>query len=188
MKKPLRKKLFRRSLLARARRIRLLLMDADGVLTDGRVLLASFPDGTVQEVKVFHAHDGAAIKLASEEGLRTGVITGRESPAMTRRAQEMRMEFVYQGCSEKLPALKEIVECSGVSLAEIAYVGDDLPDLPVMERVGLAIAVANSAPEVKRAAHWVTSRPGGDGALREVVELLLKAQGKWEQAIRQAKA
>ena len=176
------------ALRKRAARIRLLLLDVDGVLTDGHIYLQSLPDGTAAEMKVFSAYDGAGLKLARAAGLRTGLITGRDSAAVSRRAREVGMDFVYQDRAEKLGAYEEILREAGVHNAEVAYVGDDLPDLPVLERVGLAIAVANAAPEVKRAAHYVTARSGGAGAVREVVELLLKAQGKWEQAIRLARA
>ena len=177
-----------RTLAARARRIRLLLVDVDGVLTDGRVWLLSQPDGTALEIKGFSAYDGAGLKMARSVGLRTGLITGRDSAATARRARECEMDFVYQKRPEKLPAYEEILERAGVSDREVCFVGDDLPDLPVLKRAGLAVAVANAAPEVKKAAHYVTSRNGGDGAVREVVELILKAQRKWQDAIRKAKA
>jgi 3-deoxy-D-manno-octulosonate 8-phosphate phosphatase (KDO 8-P phosphatase) len=174
--------------VSRARKIQLLLMDADGVLTRGQVVLLSQPDGTALEVKEFDAHDGAGLTLARIMGLRTGIITGRESAALARRAQEMNIEFLYQKRAEKIPAYEEILRLSRVAEESIAYVGDDLPDLPVMARVGLAVAVADAAVEVKRAAHYVTSRRGGDRALREVVELILKAQGKWKDAVKRARA
>ena len=171
----------------RAARIRLLLVDVDGVLTDGRIYLQSLPDGTAVEMKVFDAHDGAGLKLARLAGLRTGLITGRDSTAVTRRAREIGMDFVYQKRDEKLSAYLEILHRAGLRDPEVAYVGDDLPDLPVLARVGLAVAVANAVPEVKKAAHFVTRRSGGAGAVREVVELVLKAQGKWAKAIRMAR-
>ena len=173
---------------ARARKIRVLLMDVDGVLTDGRIWLFSRRDGTASEIKGFSAYDGAGLKLARAAGLRTGVITGRDSAAVTQRARECQIEFVYQGRATKLTAYEEILRATGVSDAEIAYVGDDLPDLPLLQRAGLAIAVANAATEVKRGAHYVTVRSGGDGAVREVIELIVKAQGKWIEASRNAKA
>ena len=176
------------SITSRARKIRILLMDVDGVLTDGRIWLLSRRDGTASEIKGFSAYDGAGLKLARAAGLRTGLITGRESTAVSQRARECEVEFVYQGRSTKLGAYQEILQTTGASDAEIAYVGDDLPDIPLLERVGLAVAVANAAPEVKRAAHYVTSRAGGDGSVREVIELIVKAQGKWEEAARNAKA
>jgi len=172
----------------RARKIRLLLMDVDGVLTDGRIYLQSLPDGTATEMKVFSARDGAGLKLARLTGLRTGLITGRDSAATAKRAREVGMEFVYQNRAEKLSAYEEILRQANLRDVEVAYVADDLPDLPVLGRVGLAVAVANAADEVKKAAHYVTAKAGGEGAVREVVELVLKAQGKWAQAIQMARA
>lgn len=172
----------------RAKKIRLLLMDVDGTLTNGTVCLQGFPDGSVAEMKVFNAHDGAGVKLASIVGLRSGVITGRNSPAVTQRAQEMGVEFVFQGQAQKTSAYEEILRRAGVKDEEVAYLGDDLPDLPLLERVGLAVAVADAAVEVKRAAHYVTRAKGGEGAAREVVELILKAQGRWEESIPKALA
>jgi 3-deoxy-D-manno-octulosonate 8-phosphate phosphatase (KDO 8-P phosphatase) len=176
------------SLLARAKKIKVMLMDVDGVLTDGRIWLLSRRDGTASEIKGFSAYDGAGLKLARAAGLRTGLITGRESSAVAQRAKECEIEFVYQHRATKLGALEEILQTTGASSDEVAYVGDDLPDIPVLERVGLAAAVANAVPEVKRAAHFVTSRSGGEGAVREVIELIVKAQGKWVAASRDAKA
>ncbi len=177
-----------RTLLARAKKIRVLLMDVDGVLTDGRVWLASWPDGTAHEIKGFDAYDGQGLMLARTMGLRTGVITGRDSAAMTRRAKELGLEFVYQGQAAKVAAFEEILAKSGARAEEVCYMADDLPDLPVLRRVGLAVAVANASAEVKKAAHYVTKHNGGAGAVREVVELILKAQGKWAQAIGKARA
>src|SRR5579863_6710055 len=173
---------------ARAKKIRVLVMDVDGVLTDGRVWLLSRRDGTASEIKGFSAYDGAGLKVARAAGLRTGLITGRESSAVAQRARECEIEFVYQHRATKLGALEEILQTTGASSSEVAYVGDDLPDMPVLQRVGLAIAVANAVPEVKRAAHFVTSRSGGEGAVREAIELIVKAQGKWAAASRDAKA
>ena len=173
---------------ARAKKIRVLLMDVDGVLTDGHVWLLSRRDGTASELKGFSAYDGAGLKLARAAGLRTGVITGRESSAVAQRSRECELEFVFQGRASKLGAYEEILQATGASESEVAYVGDDLPDLPVLQRVGFAIAVANAALEVKHAAHYVTVRTGGEGAVREVIELIVKAQGKWEETSRKAKA
>jgi 3-deoxy-D-manno-octulosonate 8-phosphate phosphatase (KDO 8-P phosphatase) len=119
-------------------------------------------------------------------GIRTGLITGRDSPANALRAREASMEFVIQGQPKKLEAYKAILIRAGVTDEEVAYIGDDLPDLPILERVGLAVAVANAVYEVKRAAHYITTVRGGDGAVRELVELILKAQGRWKKAIPQA--
>jgi 3-deoxy-D-manno-octulosonate 8-phosphate phosphatase (KDO 8-P phosphatase) len=176
------------SILKRAKKIRLLLVDVDGVLTDGRIWLLSWPDGTAQEIKGFSAYDGAGLKLARAAGLRTGLITGRQSAAVAQRAREAEIEFVMQGRGEKLPAYLEILRDTKLKDEEVAYVGDDLPDLPVLARVGLAAAVSNAAPEVKRAAHYVTKTAGGNGAAREIVELILKAQAKWSAALASAKA
>jgi 3-deoxy-D-manno-octulosonate 8-phosphate phosphatase (KDO 8-P phosphatase) len=179
---------FPASALRRAKPVRVLLMDVDGTMTPGYVCLQTFPDGSVAEMKMFHAHDGAGIKLASIMGIRTGLITGRDSPATARRAREASMEFVIQGQPKKLESYKAILARAGVTDEEVAYVGDDLPDLPILERVGLGVAVANAVMEVKRAAHYVTVAKGGEGAVREVVELILKAQGRWKKAIPQALA
>jgi 3-deoxy-D-manno-octulosonate 8-phosphate phosphatase (KDO 8-P phosphatase) len=176
------------TLNSRAKKIRVLLMDVDGVLTDGRIWLLSRRDGTASEIKGFSAYDGAGLKLARAAGLRTGLITGRESTAVAQRARECEIEFVYQHRATKLGALEEILQATGANDEEVTYVGDDLPDLPVMQRVGLAVAVANAVPEVLRAAHFVTKRSGGEGAVREVIELIVKAQGKWAAASRDAKA
>jgi 3-deoxy-D-manno-octulosonate 8-phosphate phosphatase (KDO 8-P phosphatase) len=172
--------------LRRGKKIKVLLVDVDGTMTNGEVCLQAFPDGSVAEMKVFNAHDGAGLKLASIMGIRTGLITGRDSLATARRAREASMEFVIQGQAKKLDAYKAILIRAGVTDEEVAYVGDDLPDLPLLGRAGLAVAVANAVFEVKRAAHYVTLARGGDGAIREVVELILKAQGRWKKAIPQA--
>jgi 3-deoxy-D-manno-octulosonate 8-phosphate phosphatase (KDO 8-P phosphatase) len=176
------------SAAARARKVRVLLMDVDGVLTDGHVYLQSFPGEIALELKAFHSQDGAGLKLARIAGLRTGIITGRESAATTRRAQENGMEFVYQGRDEKSAPYEEILRRAQVREDEVAFVADDLPDLPVLRRVGLAVAVANAVPEIKSVAHLTTKRSGGDGAVREVIEFILKAQGKWLSVTPKARA
>src|SRR6202142_2790745 len=185
---PIREIKFPPKVMRRARKIRVLHMDVDAPMTSGAVCLQSFPDGSVAEMKMFHAHDGAGIKLAGIMGIRTGLITGRDSRATARRARESSMEFVVQGQPKKLEAYKAILVRAGVTDEEVAYVGDDLPDLPLLERAGLAVAVGDAVVEVKRAAHYVTTVKGGEGAIREVVELILKAQGKWKKAIPQAMA
>jgi 3-deoxy-D-manno-octulosonate 8-phosphate phosphatase (KDO 8-P phosphatase) len=179
---------FPAAVAARARKIRVLLMDVDGVLTAGQVYLMPLADGTAVEMKAFHSQDGAGLKLARDAGLRTGVISGRESAAVTRRAQEVGMEFVFQGRGEKVPAYEEILRVAGVRDSDVAYIGDDLPDLPILERVGLAIAVANAVEEVRRAVHHVTRRTGGDAGVREAIEGILKAQGKWREVSKKARA
>jgi len=163
----------------RAARIKLLLMDVDGVLTDGRLINVPAPDGSIFESKAFDSQDGIALQWLSWHGIATGVISGRVSPATTERARQVSMRYVYQGHIEKIPILQEILAQSGISADETAYAGDDLTDVVVMRRVGLGIATANARPEVKRAAHCVTNAPGGQGAVREIVEFLLQAQGRW---------
>ena len=172
----------------RARNIQVLLMDVDGTMTDGSVTLLSQPNGTATEIKTFDAHDGQGLTLAHSAGLRTGCITGRESPALLRRAKEMKMEFIYQKQPIKVPAFEKILKRAGVSESAVAYVGDDLPDLPIMRRVGLAIAVGDAVPEVKQAAHHVVTARAGRGAIREAVELILKSKGIWKDTIEKARA
>lgn len=163
-------------------------MDVDGVLTDGSIWLQSWPDGTTHELKSFNAYDGQGLMLVRAAGLRTGIITGRTSTANEQRAKNVGMEFVFQGIAVKIAAYEEILRKAGARDDEVCYVADDLPDLPVLARVGLAVAVANAVPEVKKAAHHVTRRSGGDGAVREVIEMILRAQGKWAKAVVDAKA
>lgn len=176
------------SLKKRAAQIQVLLMDVDGTLTDGSVTFLSQPDGTALEIKTFDAHNGQGLTLANTAGIRTGVITGRESPALLRRAHEMRIEFIYQKQPTKIPALEEILKKAGVPESAVAYVGDDLPDLPVMRRVGLAVAVGDAVLEVKLAAHYVTKANAGRGAVREAIELILKSKGIWIDMIDKARA
>jgi len=179
---------FPRSALRRAQRIRLLLMDVDGTMTDGGIRLLSMPDGSFTEMVVFHSQDGVALNLLRRSGVRTGMITGRGCASVTQRARELGMEFVSMHIHEKLPAFEDILARAGVSAEETAYAGDDLPDLVIFDRVGLAVAVANATAEVKRQAHYTTRARGGDGAMREVVELILRAQGKWDALYPSARA
>ncbi len=174
-------------LARRAKQIEVLLMDVDGTLSRG-VWLLSKSDGTAVELKGFDPHDGQGLMLARSAGIRTGFITGRGSPALLRRAREMDMEFLYEKQPQKIPAYEEILQKAGVAESHVAYVGDDLPDIPVMRRVGLAVAVADAAPEVRRIAHFVTKSRGGQRAIREVVELILKSKGIWEEMIDPAHA
>lgn len=176
------------SVAKRAKQIEVLLMDVDGTITAGDVTLLSQPDGTALEIKTFDAHDGQGLSLARTAGLRTGVITGRESAALRRRARELDIEFVYEKQPHKIAAYEEILEKTGVAESSIAFLGDDLPDLPVMRRVGLAVAVGDAALEIKLAAHFVTKAIGGKGAARELVELILKSKGIWEEMIEKARA
>jgi len=172
----------------RAKQITVFLMDVDGTITVGGVTLLSLPDGSTEEIKTFDAHDGQGLSLAHTAGIRTGVITGRGSAALQRRAQELKIEFVYEHQAQKIAAYEEILKKTGASEAMVAYLGDDLPDITIMRRVGLAVAVGDAAPEVKRVAHHVTRAIGGKGAAREVVELILKSKGIWEEMIDKARA
>jgi 3-deoxy-D-manno-octulosonate 8-phosphate phosphatase (KDO 8-P phosphatase) len=175
--------------LARARKIKLFLMDVDGTLTDGSVNLISSPEGGgVAEMKAFNSQDGAGLKLAHIMGIRTGFITGRKSPAVTQRAHELKVEFVYLGQETKMAAFNECLQKAGVQEDEVAYMGDDLPDMPPAKRAGLAVAVADAAAELKEISHYIANRRGGKGAAREVVELILKSQGRWEEAVPKALA
>ena len=176
------------ALKKRAAQITLLLMDVDGTMTDGGVTLLSQLDGSALEIKTFDAHDGQGLTLARTAGLRTGCITGRESAALLRRANEMKMEFIYMKQALKMPAYEEILAKAGVTDSAVAYVGDDLPDIPLLRRVGLAIAVGDAVPEVKKAAHYATKALAGRGAIREAVELILKSKGIWEANIDKARA
>jgi 3-deoxy-D-manno-octulosonate 8-phosphate phosphatase (KDO 8-P phosphatase) len=176
------------ALKKRAAQIQILLMDVDGTMTDGSVSLLSQPDGTALEIKSFNAHDGQGLTLAQSAGLRTGCITGRESAALLRRAHEMKMEFIYMKQPLKMPAYEEILRDTGVNDSAVAYVGDDLPDIPIMRRVGLAVAVGDAVPEVKKAAHYTTQALAGHGAIRETVELVLKSKGRWEAMVDKARA
>ena len=163
-------------------------MDVDGTMTDGGVILLSQSDEVALEIKIFDAHDGQGLTLAHTAGLRTGCITGRQSSALLRRAREMNMEFIYMKQPTKLPAYEEIIQKTGVCESAVGYIGDDLPDIPVMRRAGLAVAVGNAVPEVKKAAHYTTKTPAGHGAVRETVELILKSKGIWEEMIDKARA
>jgi 3-deoxy-D-manno-octulosonate 8-phosphate phosphatase (KDO 8-P phosphatase) len=166
-----------RSLQERAKRIRLLLVDVDGVLTDGRITYG----GAGLEVLAFHVRDGLALKLVQDARITVGLLSGRKSEALVRRAEELRVTEVHVGVENKLHVYRELLTRHELTDAEVAYIGDDLPDLPLLKRVGLAITVADAPMEVRRAAHLVTALPGGQGAVREAVERLLKAQGVWSR-------
>jgi 3-deoxy-D-manno-octulosonate 8-phosphate phosphatase (KDO 8-P phosphatase) len=156
-----------RSLRDKAKRIRLLLLDVDGVLTDGRITYGS----AGLEVLSFHVRDGVALKVAQGAGITVGLVSGRKSEALLRRAEELRLVEVYTGVEDKMGVYRQLLMRNRLSNAEVAYMGDDFPDLPVLRQAGLAISVA----------HLVTSLPGGQGAVREAVEWLLKSQGVWDQ-------
>jgi 3-deoxy-D-manno-octulosonate 8-phosphate phosphatase (KDO 8-P phosphatase) len=176
------------ALKKRAAQISLILMDVDGTMTDGSVTLLSQNDGSALEIKTFDAHDGQGLTLAQTAGLRTGCITGRESAALLRRAHEMKMEFIYMKQPVKMPAYEEIIQKAGVSDSAVAFIGDDLPDIPLLRRVGLAVAVGDAVPEVKKVAHYTTKALAGRGAVREAIELILKSKGIWEAMIDKARA
>jgi 3-deoxy-D-manno-octulosonate 8-phosphate phosphatase (KDO 8-P phosphatase) len=164
---------------ARASRIKLLLMDVDGVLTNGRLYNVPDSEGKMAETKGFDSQDGIGLQWLNWKGIKTGVISGRQSPATVERARQCKMAYVYQGHTEKIPILEEILADAKIDKDDVAYIGDDFTDVVIMHRVGLAIATANARPEVKKEAHYITQAPGGEGAVREVVELLLHAQGTW---------
>ena len=163
----------------RAQVIRLLILDVDGVLTDGRLYFG--PKG--ETLKVFHVRDGHGLKMAQRAGIEVAFVSGRRSDAAYHRAIELGISRFHEGVRDKVAVMEEIMAAMQIQPAEVAAVGDDVVDLPIMSRAGLAVAVADAVPEVVAAAHWVTSLPGGRGAVREVCDLLLKAQGKCEKAL-----
>lgn len=164
------------SILTRTRKIKLLLMDCDGVLTDGRLYFSECGE----ELKVFHVRDGQGLVSWHESGFRSGIISGRNSKIVETRARELGVEFVRQSAHQKLEAFEEILAEANVSTEETAFIGDDVADVPLLLRVGLAIAVADAVPETKQVAHLITKQNGGFGAVREVTDLILQAQGKWQ--------
>jgi 3-deoxy-D-manno-octulosonate 8-phosphate phosphatase (KDO 8-P phosphatase) len=190
----------------RAKKIRLILFDVDGVLTDGKIWIFPAPSGaqpsvlqqsdqhggeggfgfqsaSLIEAKGFHAHDGTAISLARLAGLKTGLITKRISETVALRARDLKIDHVHQGIQDKAGVFRQILEKEGITASEAAFVGDDVIDLPAMRQCGLAIAVKNARPEVKSEAHWITPHAGGDGAARDAIEYILRAQGKWKKVV-----
>lgn len=163
----------------RARRVRLLLLDCDGVLTDGRIIM--LPAGT--ETKIFDVKDGHAIVMMHRTGIKSGIISGRKSAIVRERAKELGMSHVHEMAWVKAEAYEKILAEENFKDEDICYVGDDVVDIPLLRRAGLAVAVADAVDEVKQFAHLVTERAGGRGAVREVIELILKAQGKWEELL-----
>lgn len=160
---------------ARAQAVRVLMLDVDGVLTDGRLLY--LPDGT--EAKSFHVRDGLGIQLMIASGVPVALISGRHSEATERRAEELGIQLTYLGIKDKESAFQDILERLDLTESQAAYVGDDLPDLHLMRRVGLSMAVADAAPEIRSAANLVLRANGGQGAVREACERILKAKGAW---------
>jgi 3-deoxy-D-manno-octulosonate 8-phosphate phosphatase (KDO 8-P phosphatase) len=194
------------SAAARARKIKLLLFDVDGVLTDGKLFIFPAPAGTKQtileqraekgdhpgfgfssqtliEAKGFHAHDGTSISLARMGGIKTGIITKRISETVALRARDLKLEHVHQGVQDKAACFLGVVKKEGLTPEEAAFVGDDVIDLPAMREAGLRIAVKNARAEVIKESHYTTPHAGGDGALRDAVEFILKAQGKFKQVV-----
>jgi len=171
-----------------AAKVRLLLMDVDGVLTDGRLYNVPDAAGNMVETKGFDSQDGISLQWMNWKGIVTGLISGRVSPATVERAKQCKFRYVYQGHIEKIPILEEILADARLAKEQVAYIGDDLTDVVVMRRVGLAVATANARAEVKAHAHFVTAAAGGNGAVREVVEVILKAQGYWEEILRKYEA
>jgi 3-deoxy-D-manno-octulosonate 8-phosphate phosphatase (KDO 8-P phosphatase) len=168
------------AILQRASKISLILMDVDGVLTDGRLYYVPGPKGKLVEFKAFNSQDGLGFHMLNGLGtIKTGVISGRESPSTTERARLLKFSFVYQGLLEKEAPFNEILAKAQVKDEQVAFIGDDFSDVPVMLRAGLACAVADARPEVREIAHYVTEACGGHGAVREVIELILKAQNQW---------
>lgn len=193
--------------IERAKDIKIVLFDVDGVLTDGKLWLFPAPAGAQQstqqhaqakadaggygivssniiEAKGFHAHDGVAMSLARLGGLKLGVITKRISETVALRARDLRLDYVYQGQNNKLEALEKIVSAEKVHEKNVSYMGDDIMDLPVLRRCGLAISVPNARKEVRDEAHFVTEHAGGEGAARDAVEYILRAQGKWDEILK----
>ena len=168
------------ALRRKARDIRLLLLDVDGVLTDGGIVI----DERGEEVTRFDVQDGHGIKLLQDSGIRVGLLTGRASRAVAVRAQRLSIGLVYQNVTDKLRGYEEVKAETGLTDAEIAYVGDDMQDLPVLRRVALGVAVENAWDGLKAYADYVTRRPGGHGAVREVAELLLRLGGRWEALLK----
>jgi 3-deoxy-D-manno-octulosonate 8-phosphate phosphatase (KDO 8-P phosphatase) len=164
---------------ARAQKIRLLLLDVDGVLTDGRLYF----DAKGEALKVFHVRDGHGIKMAQQAGIEVAILSGRRSDAAYHRTRDLGLSRYYEGLRDKVAVLEELLAALNLAPQEVAAVGDELVDLPLMARVGLAVAVADAPREVQAAAFWVTPSPGGKGAVREVTDLLLKAQGKWPETL-----
>lgn len=170
-------------LRARARKIKLLLLDVDGVLTDGRIYYLPNPHGGIFETKTFHSRDGLGIRFAHDAGLKTGILSGRSSPVVEYRAKELGIHFVQEAALEKLEPYQKILMAAGLKDEQVCYMGDDVVDLPVLTRVGLAVGVSGGHRALKRHVHYWTRNAGGLGAVREVIELILAAQGKWNAAL-----
>lgn len=170
---------------ARAKKIKVLIFDVDGVLTDGQIFVIPNAEGHGIESKGFAAHDGLGISLGRLGGLRIGIITKRQSQTVAIRANDLKLEFIYQGQAHKMNAIRDILQKTGYTIDQLAYAGDDIIDLPVMRQCGLSIATANARQQVKSIAHYVTPNSGGFGAGRDAVDFILTAQGTLEKVIEQ---
>ena len=169
------------SLLERAKKIKLLLLDVDGVLTPGQLYFLV----AMQEIYVFNVYDGYAMKLWKRAGFKSGFITGRGSEAVEARASKLGVDFLHMSVADKVAVCEEIIHREGLEWSEVAFVGDDLQDLSVLRKVGFAASVANGREEVKKQVHYVSLFKGGEGAVRDIVEFLLKAKGKWDEVLAQ---
>ena len=163
--------------LSRAKRVELLLLDVDGILTNGAIILT----GSGEEIKVFSVLDGMGIKLLQKIGVEVGIVSSRNSKVVEHRGRELGIEIIVQGELDKLTAVESILKQKGLTFESVAYMGDDWVDIPLLRRTGLAITVPNAWPPVKEYAHYITLREGGKGAVREVCELIIRAKGKWEE-------
>jgi 3-deoxy-D-manno-octulosonate 8-phosphate phosphatase (KDO 8-P phosphatase) len=171
----------------KAANIKLILMDVDGVLTDGSLYYFPGPDGKVVEFKGFNSQDGVGFHMLNDAGIKSGVISGRESPAVVERAKILNITYVYQGHLAKEASYEEILKEAKLKDEQVAFIGDDFTDAPLMVRCGLSVAVANARQELRAMANYTTEAPGGDGAVREVIELVLKSQNLWEKALEKYK-
>ncbi|MBI5024001.1 MAG: HAD-IIIA family hydrolase [Candidatus Omnitrophica bacterium] len=170
-----------KTLKTKLNKIKLLAMDVDGVLTDGKIVV----DAQGKELKFFDVQDGFGLVLLRQAGIKTAILSARSSPAVTARAEDLKIDKICQDAYPKTSAYERLIRESGCTDEQVCFMGDDLPDLPVLKRVGLAVAVPNAMDELKKIAHYVTTRRGGAGAVREVIELILKAQGKWKNIVAQ---
>ena len=171
--------------LQRAQQVKAVLTDVDGILTDGKVNFFLTPDGKTDEFKSFHTQDGIAALLGRKAGLTLGIITGRRHETTVRRAEVLGYHYLYQGFLSKLGPLEDILKREQLTADQVAYIGDDITDLPLLKKVGFAATVANAVPAVKEAAHFVSTRAGGDGAYREIMDFILQAQGKLTPLVEQ---
>lgn len=170
-----------KTLKTKLNKIKLLVMDVDGVLTDGKIVV----DAQGKELKFFDVQDGFGLVLLRQAGIKTAILSARSSPAVTARAEDLKIDKICQDAYPKISAYERLIRELGCTDEQVCFMGDDLPDLPVLKRVGLAVAVPNAMDELKKIAHYVTTHRGGAGAVREVIELILKAQGKWKNIVAQ---